>query len=69
MTPNIFFSTVEVLAMMKQRQGTRDQNTFAQEIGISFQLLSDIYRGTRAPGQQVLKYLDLEKHIVFRKRK
>ena len=69
MTPNVFFSTVEVLAMMKQRQGTRDQNTFAQEIGISFQLLSDIYRGTRNPGEQVLKYLDLEKTVMYRKRK
>jgi transcriptional regulator with XRE-family HTH domain len=69
MPQNILFSTVDVLAMLKQRQGVRDQNTFAQEIGISFQLLSDIYRGTRNPGQQVLRYLDLEKMVAYRKRR
>ena len=69
MPQNILFSTVDVLAMMRQRQGVRDQNTFAKEIGISFQLLSDIYRGTRNPGQQVLKYLDLEKVVAYRKRR
>ena len=69
MSQNVLFSTVDVLAMMRQRQGVRDQNTFAKEIGISFQLLSDIYRGTRNPGQQVLKYLDLEKVVAYRKRR
>jgi transcriptional regulator with XRE-family HTH domain len=69
MGQDILFSTIDVLAMLKQRQGVRDQNTFAKEIGISFQLLSDIYRGTRNPGQQVLRYLDLEKMVAYRKRR
>lgn len=43
--------------MMKQQQGGKDQKEFATEIGISEQMLSSIYSGTRRPGQPVLEFL------------
>ena len=42
----------------KDRQGGQTQVQFANEIGISMQLLSQIYKGDRSPGNElVLKYL------------
>ena len=42
------------------------QNEFALEIGISPQMLSETYKGTRNPGPPVMKYLGIEKAVVYK---
>jgi Helix-turn-helix len=55
--PSIY-TTDELLQQLKNRQGGLSQDMYAREIGISRQLLSDIYRSYREVGnEQVLKFL------------
>jgi transcriptional regulator with XRE-family HTH domain len=52
------YTARELREMLKDRQGGQTQVQFANEIGISMQLLSQIYKGDRSPGNElVLKYL------------
>jgi len=55
-----------LIARLKQMQGTKTQEQFAQELGISRPFLSDIYAGKRDPGEKVLGKLGLEREIVYR---
>lgn len=62
----IYLSTADVVAMMKSRQGGKQQSEFAEEMKVSPQLLSEIYRGNRSPGTKILKNLGVEKCVVYR---
>ena len=58
MKPETPYTSTELVDLLKQRQGGSSQIMYAKEIGISFQLLSDIYLGKRSVGNQlVLQYL------------
>jgi len=52
------YTAGELRQMLKDRQGGMTQVQFANEIGISMQLLSQIFKGDRSVGNDlVLKYL------------
>ena len=52
------YTASELRDMLKDRQGGMTQVQFATEIGISMQLLSQIFKGDRSVGNDlVLKYL------------
>lgn len=52
------YTEEELVMLLKDRQAGMTQTELAAEIGISFQMLSDIFRGTRSVGNElVLKYL------------
>jgi transcriptional regulator with XRE-family HTH domain len=52
------YTASELRDMLKDRQGGMTQVQFANEIGISMQLLSQIFKGDRSVGNElVLKYL------------
>jgi transcriptional regulator with XRE-family HTH domain len=56
--PETPYTSTELIDLLKSRQGGLSQIAFAKEIGISFQMLSDIYLGKRNVGNdQVLAYL------------
>jgi transcriptional regulator with XRE-family HTH domain len=50
----------DVVALLQKRQGDRTQIQFCAEVGCSQSYLSEIYRGTRDPGQLILQWLGLE---------
>lgn len=62
----LYLTSEEVIAMMKNRQGGKPQSEFAEEMDVSPQLLSEIYRGNRSPGTKILKNLGVEKCVVYR---
>lgn len=64
---NSFYTREDVVALLKQRQGSKTSSDFAEEIGISVQLLSSVLNGTRNPAGEVLKYLRLKKRVVYGK--
>jgi len=52
------YTSSELIEMLKDRQGGMTQQQFAKELQISYQLLSQIYKGDRGVGNElVLKYL------------
>ena len=54
-----------VIAMLKREQKRRglSARSFALDVlKISPSLLSEVYAGTRQPGDQILDFLNLEKH-------
>lgn len=62
----VFILLEDVIAMLKSRQGGMPQVEFAKKIGISEQLLSGVYKGSRLPGTDILSFLGLEKVVVYR---
>ena len=65
MKSNSYYAVEDVIKLLKTRQGTRTQEDFAGEIGISFQLLSNVLMAKRMPGQKILKFLKLKKQVVY----
>ena len=55
----------EVLALMRDEQGTSSMREFAAEIGVTAAYISDIYNCRRRPGKAILRYLKLGKTRVF----
>ena len=53
--------TKDVVEMLRKRQGDRSLRRYAADLGISPSYLSEIYRGTRRPGEVVLQNLGLSK--------
>jgi len=52
------YTSEELVALLRDRMGTMTQQQFAAELGISYQLLSQILKGDRSVGNDlVLKYL------------
>lgn len=60
------YSQDEVITLMRQRQGVKQQNDFAKEMNISAQLLCDIYKRNRNISPAILDFLGLEKFVVYR---
>lgn len=59
--------SLDPIAELKKRQGTRSQRALAREIGISPMFLTDILKGRRGPGPKVLAYLGLEEIKVIQR--
>lgn len=58
MKPETPYTSTELVDLLKQRQGGLSQIAYAAEIGISMQLLSDVYLGKRSVGnEKILAYL------------
>jgi plasmid maintenance system antidote protein VapI len=52
------YTSEELVAMLKNRQGGQTQVQFAAELGISMQFLSQVLNGSRSVGNEtILKYL------------
>lgn len=62
-----YYTREEVVKLIRQRMGTNTQEEFAAQVGISYQLLSNILIGSRSPGQKILKFLKLVKEVSYRK--
>ena len=62
-----YFTADDVVKILRVRQGTKTQEEFAAQIGISFQLLSNVILMSRAPGKKILSFLKLRKEVVYRK--
>lgn len=69
MKSNSYYSAEDVVKMLKVRQGTKTQEEFASEIGISFQLYSNVALMSRSPGKKILKFLGLRKVVLYEKGK
>ncbi|HZP22832.1 MAG TPA: hypothetical protein VFB04_05255 [Terriglobales bacterium] len=54
----------EMIKLMQQRQGTRNQAEYAKFLGISEAYLSDIYKRKREPGPSVARKFGLEKQVI-----
>ena len=54
---------VELLRVLATQSDS--QSDLAAEIGISPQYLNDILRGRRDPGETVLRYLGLQKRVIY----
>ena len=67
MKSNSYYSADDVVKLLRVRQGMRTQEDFAAEIGISYQLLSNVLLKSRAPGAKILRFLKLRKEVGYRK--
>jgi transcriptional regulator with XRE-family HTH domain len=54
---------VDLLRVLVSQEDS--QSALAAEIGISPQYLNDILHGRREPGETVLKYLGLQKRVIY----
>lgn len=63
------FTLAQVTEMLKSRQGALTNVAYAAKLGISPQFLSDIYRGLRGPSKEVLDTLNLERVIMYVKKR
>jgi len=62
-----YYTREDVVKLLKSRQGSKTLADFSDEIGISFQLLSAVFNGTRQPNGKLLKFLKLRKATVYTK--
>ena len=58
-------SADEVVSLMKQQQGDRTQQAYAEELGITPQFLCDILKRRRDPGPKVLSRLGLVQTVKY----
>lgn len=56
---------LEVIELLKKRQGDMSLRGFASELGISAVYLMNIYKQRRDPGPAVLEKLGLRREIVY----
>lgn len=56
---------LEVIELLKKRQGDMSLRGFASELGISAVYLMNIYKCRREPGPAVLESLGLKREIVY----
>jgi transcriptional regulator with XRE-family HTH domain len=52
---------LDVVDLLRERQGKKSLRAFAEKIGVSAAYLSDVYRGNREPGPTVLALLGIER--------
>lgn len=64
---NHFITPEEVVVMLKAHRGGKTLEEFSEEVGCSFQFMSLVLRGMRGPGSSMLKYLKLEKVVVYQR--
>jgi hypothetical protein len=57
----------QVIALLRQRQGDLTGADFSKRLGIHPSLLSEVYKGTREPGEAILEYLGLNKRVLYEK--
>jgi hypothetical protein len=57
---NKFYTSTDIIAELKGKQGVRTQVEFAEEIGISQGFLNKVYKGLRPPPKVVLDLLKME---------
>lgn len=58
-------STEEFIVFMKRLQGDQTDGEFARSVGVSPQYISDIYRGRRVPGKNVVEALGVTRSVVY----
>jgi len=62
-----YFTIDDVKKVLRAKQGSRTLEEFAAEVGVSFQLISNILLDRRAPGTKILKYLGFRKVTLYRR--
>lgn len=56
---------LQVVELLRKRQGDRPAMKLADELGISKSYLSEIFKGTREPGPSVLEKLGLKREVIY----
>lgn len=63
--------TTDPIELLKERQRGQSLRSLAKQIPCSAAYLSDVFRGQRAPGPKILKFLGLESRkepeVVYRR--
>lgn len=67
MSNHHFLTSEEIVAMLRAKRGGKTLKQFADEIGCTFQFVSQVFHGVRIPGGEMLDYLGIEKVTVYRK--
>ena len=57
-------NTEDVIEMLKKKQGGRSLRDFARVVNCSHGYLYDLYKGSRDPGNKIMKFLGLKKKRV-----
>jgi len=52
---------VQVLDLLRKRQGRKSLRAFGEEIGVTAAYLSDVFRGNREPGPTLLDLLGIKR--------
>jgi transcriptional regulator with XRE-family HTH domain len=60
MSAEKLFTKFQVVESLRLQMGMKAQNVFAEELGISPQLLSEVLKGTRSVPVPALDFLGLE---------
>jgi len=56
----------QIVDLLRKKQGGRTARALAQEIGVTEQYLSDVFKGRREPGPSILAGLGLEKQVIYK---
>lgn len=64
-----FLQVETVVAMIKSRQGAQSAASYARQLGISPQFLSDVYKGLRGPSKEMLDSVGLIRVITYRNKR
>ena len=52
---------IQVIDLLRKRQGKKSLRRFGDEIGVTAAYLSDVFRGNREPGPTILTLLGVER--------
>ena len=55
----------QVLKLIRKRRRDMTLKQSAEDLGVSLSYLSEIYRGTRAPGPKVLRALGIKSKVEY----
>jgi transcriptional regulator with XRE-family HTH domain len=59
------FRRHELIELLRKMQGGRPARFLAEELGVTQQYLSDIFRGRRDPGESILIPLGLRREVIY----
>ena len=60
-----YLTTEDLIRWLERRQGTKTNQEFAKELGLSGSYLGDIYYKKREPGLKVLRAIGAKRHIMY----
>jgi hypothetical protein len=62
-----YLTHADVITLLRQKQGAASMEEFAAAIGITNSLLYMVYLGKRKVGSKIMKFLGLEKVVLYKR--
>jgi hypothetical protein len=64
-----YFTLPMIVAMLKSRRGVQSWASYAKQLEVSRQFMSDVSMGKRGPSKEMLDSIGMERVLVYRRKR